>query len=152
VLATRSNPESSHPLQSDDAIKVSESSARSEAEAVPTTSGAIVEESVLAASTGDLPTGDDNLGFEPYVQALAEFLLNPSTHGPLTVSVEGEWGSGKSSFMLQLQHRLANIADAPGPLRQLRTPLTIWFNAWRHDEDEALWAAFASEFTSRIAQ
>ncbi len=107
---------------------------------------------MLAASTGDLPSEDDNLGFEPYVQALAEFLLNPSTHGPLTVSVEGEWGSGKSSFMLQLQDRLTNIGDAPGPARRLRTPLTVWFNAWRHDKDEALWAAFATEFTRRIAE
>jgi hypothetical protein len=32
-------------------------------------SEAVPEESVLGASTGDLPTDEDNLGFEPYVQA-----------------------------------------------------------------------------------
>jgi len=117
-----------------------------------TQSGAIAEESILAASTGDLPTDDDQLGFEPYVRALAEFLTNPSTHGPLTISVEGEWGSGKSSFMLQLQQRLIEIAEGTGgPARRHRIPLTVRFNAWRHDKDEALWAAFATEFARRVA-
>jgi len=151
-LASQPNPKSSGPVQSENAPEMSHSVASSEGQAQSTTNDAIAEESVLAASTGDLPTYDDNLGFEPYVRAVAEFLLNPSTHGPLTVSVEGEWGSGKSSFMLQLQERITTIAGAQGQIRQLRTPLTIWFNAWRHDKDEALWAAFASEFTSRIAE
>lgn len=115
------------------------------------TSGAISEESVLAASTGDLPTEEDDLGFEPYVRALAEFLTNPATRGPLTVSVEGEWGSGKSSFMLQLEQKLIEIAAGAARYRSHRVPLTVRFNAWRHDKDEALWAAFATEFARRVA-
>ena len=31
-------------------------------------------------------------------------------------------------------------------------PRTIWFNAWRHDKAEALWAAFALEFIRKISQ
>ena len=129
---------------------MAEASSNPEA-ATQTVSGSIAEESVLAASTGDLPSDEDSLGFEPYVRALAEFLINPSTHGPLTVSVEGEWGSGKSSFMLQLEERLIAIAGGAGPQARHRVPLTVRFNAWRHDKDEALWASFASEFTRRIA-
>jgi predicted KAP-like P-loop ATPase len=63
----------------------------------------IKEESILNATTGDQPTLDDSLGFSPYVEAIKQFLINPSTKPPLTLSIEGPWGSGKSSFMLQLK-------------------------------------------------
>src|SRR5205085_8261541 len=67
---------------------------------------------VLHASVRDQPVNDDALGFEPYVMAIAEFLSNPQTEPPLTLSIEGEWGSGKSSFMLQLKDKLcANAAE-----------------------------------------
>lgn len=113
-------------------------------------SGSIAVESILPASTGDSATRDDSLGFEPYVNAIAEFLTNPSTHGPLTVSIEGEWGSGKSSFLLQLEDRLGEIAARDEHQRH-RVPLTVRFNAWRHDKEDALWAAFATQFARSVA-
>jgi predicted KAP-like P-loop ATPase len=51
---------------------------------------------------GDQPAGtkdDDKLGFGTYVSAVAKFLTDSSTKIPLTLSIEGLWGSGKSSFM-----------------------------------------------------
>ena len=51
-------------------------------------------------------TSSDTLGFDPYVDAISQFLLNEETQPPLTLSVEGEWGSGKTSFMLQLKERI----------------------------------------------
>jgi len=56
-------------------------------------------ESVPNTSVSDQPAGVDSLGFEPYVTAIAEFLLNEQTKPPLTLSIEGEWGSGKSSVI-----------------------------------------------------
>ncbi len=88
----------------------------------------------------DAATEDDSLGFEPYVEAMAAFLTNPRTQGPLTVSIEGEWGSGKSSFMKQLEKALPDAAKVHGATE---SPIIVWFNAWRHDKAEALWAAFA---------
>ncbi|MCK4796273.1 MAG: hypothetical protein KAT05_02765, partial [Spirochaetes bacterium] len=81
------------------------------------------------------------MGFEPYVKAIADFLNHSSTEPPLTLSIEGEWGSGKSSFMLQLEETLRK-----------RKELTVNFNAWRHDKEEALWAAFALNFIHQISQ
>lgn len=74
---------------------------KAEAEAAP--SGLASDAS---HSVSDQPTTDDALGFGPYVGALAEFLTDAETEPPLTVSVEGDWGSGKSSFMLQLEKTL----------------------------------------------
>jgi len=100
-----------------------------------------VEESILPASVSDQPARTDGLGFEPYVQAIADFLRHPRTKPPLTLSVEGQWGAGKSSFMSQLEEILKN-----------KNELTVNFNAWRHDKEEALWAAFALEFIHQISR
>jgi hypothetical protein len=94
----------------------------------------------------DIPTGQDGIGFKPYVRAIAWFLSNENTKPPLTMSVEGPWGSGKSSFMLQLQSELEaqNLARYP--------QYYVRFNAWRSDKDEALWAAFALTFIKQLEQ
>lgn len=108
-----------------------------------------VTESVLPSSSGDQPTQDDKLGFEPYVRALASFLTHAQTRGPLAVSIEGDWGSGKSSFMLQLEGDLLRRsveADSGSP-----RPLIVRFNAWRHEKEDALWAAFALHFTREVS-
>jgi len=63
-------------------------------------------ESVKNSGTSDQATAIDSLGFEPYVKAIAAFLVDKDTKPPLTLSIEGEWGSGKSSFMKQLQKEI----------------------------------------------
>jgi hypothetical protein len=86
------------------------------------------------SSVGDRATADDSLGFDLYVKAISDFILAPNTRAPLTISIEGSWGSGKSSFMLQLKKQL--LAQSPDIV-------AIDFNAWKYDKQEELWAAFA---------
>ena len=97
-------------------------------------------ESIRNTSVSDQATNNDALGFEPYVIAIAEFLLHQQTQPPLTLSVEGEWGSGKSSFMKMLEEYLRKKGGR-----------TVWFNAWRHDKAESVWAAFALSFIKQIS-
>lgn len=92
--------------------------------------------SVDTAAVGDAPNPTDSLGFEPYVRALKGFLTSPNTKPPLTVSLEGEWGSGKSSFMLQLQKCIRSAEPRSDSIM-------VEFNAWRYEKAESLWAAFA---------
>src|SRR5215813_605876 len=123
-----------------------------------------VPDAIKVANVSDQPTLADSLGFQPYVHAIVKFLSSEDTKPPLTLSIEGEWGSGKSSFMLQLQKELQASAASeipPGPdqresklkgflqrvRRAVRRPqvMTVQFNAWRHDKEDSLWAAFALE-------
>jgi len=90
----------------------------------------------------DGKTKKDLLGFMPYVKAVAAFLTHARTQPPLTMSVEGEWGSGKSSFMLQLQDEIERINTEQGKEKCF----IVEFDPWRHDKDEELWAAFVREF------
>jgi hypothetical protein len=128
---------------------------------------------ITGSAVGDQPTASDSLGFGPYVEAIAGFLRSEATAPPLTVSIEGEWGSGKSSFMMQLEQTIAGISRGQRSLANLPTWLggdskkvnpwfalvalfanrqqcTIRFNAWRHDKQDAVWAAFALAVSKRL--
>ena len=106
-------------------------------------------EDVGAAEHGlsDSSTADDSLGFKPYVEAVADFLTHQNTKPPLVLSVEGEWGSGKSSFMWQLKNKIGDIYK-----KRTEKSLIVEFDPWRHDKDEALWAAFVLEFSRQLSQ
>ncbi|MDJ0580728.1 GUN4 domain-containing protein [Crocosphaera sp.] len=106
------------------------------------------EKSISLSSVSDSVSKDDSLGFKPYVSAIAEFLDSPKTKPPLTLSIEGEWGSGKSSFMKQLQDELEKLDKK----KQNSEFKIVSFNAWRHDKAQALWAAFAISFLQQISQ
>lgn len=107
-----------------------------------TPSQAAAPTSIRAQAVGDQPGTRDLLGFEPYVQAMARFLREADP--PLTVSIEGKWGSGKSTFVRLLREELRRVP--PGA----RPPLVVEFNPWRHEDAETLWAAFAAEFVAGI--
>jgi tetratricopeptide (TPR) repeat protein len=128
---------------------------------------------IAANTVGDQPTAQDSLGFAPYVEAIAAFLTSPATRPPLTMSIEGEWGSGKSSFMLQLERAIRGPSKTDAFIQALpkkfggfsskgslwsagrlawhqRPRSTVQFNAWRHDKQDALWAAFALKFAKSL--
>lgn len=111
------------------------------------------EESIVVGGVSDHVAKVDTLGFKPYYRAVAMFLRHKRTTPPFTMSIDGEWGCGKSSFMRQLQYELENpetltdqatwVNGKPNLPVGWKKPITIWFNPWRHDKDESLWAAFA---------
>lgn len=63
---------------------------------------------------------DDKLNVSIHVEALKKFLLEADT--PLTVAIQGEWGSGKTSFMNQIFEGLCE----DGPF------IGIWTHAWEY--------------------
>src|SRR5690242_202167 len=71
----------------------------------------------------------DYLNFRHFINPLASLIAERRT--PLTIGIHGEWGSGKTSFLGLLTERLQK-AYAINP---------IWFNAWKYDKKDNLWAA-----------
>lgn len=102
-----------------------------------------VNMTISAAGNVDHTAGlnEDHLGFRPYVEAVYSYLKNDQTKAPFTISIEGDWGSGKSSFMRQLEESLT-AAKLP----------SVNFNAWRYDKIESMWAAFALHFIKELLQ
>jgi len=72
----------------------------------------------------DLPVKkreEENLGLSDYANSLSEFVLKCET--PLTISLQGDWGSGKTSLMNLVKENLSE--SNPG------LPV-IWFNTWQY--------------------
>lgn len=65
----------------------------------------------------------DEFGIEKYVYALRDFIRGSGT--PMTIALQGEWGSGKSSFMQVLESILCDPA-LPASERYE----SIWLNTW----------------------
>lgn len=74
----------------------------------------------------DLPCdgeeGSDHLGMRRYAQALARFVVHCET--PMTIGIQGEWGSGKTSLM-NMVTRLVEREDK-------EHIFTHWFQTWQY--------------------
>jgi hypothetical protein len=65
---------------------------------------------------------DDKLQTAAYELALINFLKNTQT--PVSVALQGEWGSGKTSFMNRLQNKLCRSEGAEF--------YGVWLNTWHY--------------------
>lgn len=109
----------------------------------------------------DVPSDDDLFHIDSYIKGLTEFIEGCST--PMTISIQGDWGTGKTSIMRQVMKRLeddnkkAAATDAvatsdkacEGPYR------TIWFNTWQFSQTDmdddlavALLTSLVDEFSA----
>jgi hypothetical protein len=69
----------------------------------------LADDALERYATTDRPVqrvADDRLGFGDYARALKNFIASQETTTPLTIGIEGAWGSGKSSLMSMLQDLL----------------------------------------------
>jgi formylglycine-generating enzyme required for sulfatase activity len=98
----------------------------------------------LLSILSDQPADEDQLGFRPYAQTLAEILADPGTDTPLTIGVFGGWGRGKTSLMRMVQRRLRDTESTGFPVR------SVWFNAWLYSQQESLWRALISRVLSGV--
>ncbi|MBK8026831.1 MAG: TIR domain-containing protein [Chloroflexi bacterium] len=109
---------------------------------------------IVTRALSDKPTENDLLGFDEYARAIAGFILHDRTEKPLTIAINAPWGSGKSSLMHMIRAELRRRAQesAGGNTNGGQSPLaTVWFNAWKYDEEETLWAALALEAIRQVA-
>src|SRR5262249_49726824 len=90
--------------------------------------GAIAPE--MDADAPSLTLADDRLAFRPIVEILARFLRNTGTKPPLTIAIDGEWGTGKTSLMRMLENELHAVGFP-----------TVWFNPWHHQKEDVMLAA-----------
>jgi len=79
----------------------------------------------MKSSIIDVPrrhTEDDLFGINVYQNALIKYILNTDT--PITIALQGEWGSGKTSLMNLLKWNLCDTDNAPY--------FPIWINTWQY--------------------
>lgn len=52
----------------------------------------------------DIPSEKDLFNIENYISGLTSFICDCKT--PMTISIQGDWGTGKTSIMKQIETRL----------------------------------------------
>lgn len=119
----------------------------------------------------DLPTLADKLAWKEELARLSQRIQD--CHTPHVLGIHGDWGSGKTSFMRQLQRKLGGIMpndasvvdfNANGspitPEQYQPTPeekqcqqkiITIWFDAWRYQNEAVPVVALLHEMRRQMA-
>lgn len=75
----------------------------------------------------DEPAVVDEFGIHDYIGGLAEFIEECNT--PLTLSIQGSWGTGKTSIMNLVNNRLKEDSAEKG-----ERIIPIWFNTWQFSQ------------------
>ena len=79
----------------------------------------------MKSSIIDVPrkhTQEDLFGIQVYQNALIKYIKLTDT--PITIALQGEWGSGKTSLMNLLRYNLCDVDNAPY--------YPIWINTWQY--------------------
>ena len=86
----------------------------------------------------DKPTislGEDSFGVEQYIKGLNDFIMDCNT--PMTIAIQGDWGSGKTSMMNMIREQLGDKV------------VTTWFNTWQYSQFN-MGDSLAISFLSRL--
>lgn len=86
----------------------------------------------------DKPTStlnEDAFGIQQYIAGLNEFIIECYT--PMTIAIQGDWGSGKTSMMNMIREQLGDRV------------ITTWFNTWQYSQFN-MGDALAVSFLSRL--
>ena len=72
-------------------------------------------------STGmaDKPALDDKFNIKKYIDGLAAFIKDCEV--PMTIAVQGDWGTGKTSIMEMVRKELTGVK-------------CVWFNTWQYSQ------------------
>lgn len=104
----------------------------------------------------DTPSLVDHLNIGPEVRGFANIIAARDVKTPLSIGLFGDWGSGKSTFMEQLQRKVEEIAtevrQKPSEPKSvfLGNIVQIQFNAWHYVEAN-LWASLVSHIFDNLS-
>lgn len=80
-------------------------------------------------------------GFEEYAKTLTRLIAGMDVLTPITISIHGDWGSGKSSLMKTIANLLKHEEAfeeyfAESERFPMKKSKIIWFNAWEYESEE----------------
>lgn len=86
---------------------------------------------------------EDNFGFNPFAKAIAETISGFENPEGSVISINGPWGTGKSSIVNLVKHHLSEMGDG-GDIK------VIDFNCWWFRGEEALALEFFRDLYSAM--
>ena len=123
-------------------------------ETLPPVTALLAPARLLAGVRSDAPSPQDMVRAGPDAEILADLIAANETAAPLAVALVGDWGSGKSSVMLQVQRRIAVLAEMsrndPGRSLFAANIRQVSFNAWDYSDDQ-VWAGITEHLFRALA-
>jgi len=119
----------------------------------------------MSFKNNDLATLNDQLEWRAEIEdMLARMTTCPTPH---VIGIHGDWGSGKTSFMRQLQYMLGGNVHDGAPMqkdaeatlrdwqntfrkRHEKAIVTVWFDAWRYQNEPSLVVALLQEIRKQL--
>ncbi len=104
--------------------------------------------------------------FDEFAVTLARLAADRRTPTPLTVGISGPWGSGKTTLLRRIKHLLDETAvlydrtkpavmqlcgSDENPEQTFRPCRTVWFNAWKYNDEDALLVALIRRILQEMA-
>lgn len=126
------------------------------------------ESSNISLVFNDQPVETDEgirFQFDAYANSLSKLIASRKTKTPLTIGINGEWGSGKTTLMKAIKRRLdftnegrdgyqkflrAQGLESIEFSKYFRQCRTIWFNAWKYSKEEHLFSALIQEILKQM--
>ncbi|MCC8246718.1 P-loop NTPase fold protein [Saccharothrix luteola] len=110
-----------------------------------------VPHSAVASDAADTV---DRLGMGADVVTVATLLAAKSTALPVSLALLGEWGTGKSSFMIQVADHVTALTEAsssaPRESAYVANVRQVRFNAW-HYSDDHLWTGLVEHMFRELS-
>lgn len=108
----------------------------------------------LAGIRSDAPSSEDMLRAASDAETLADLIAATETAAPLAIALIGDWGSGKSSLMLQIQQRIDALAEMsqndPANSMFAANVRQVRFNAWDYSDDD-VWVGITEHLFCALA-
>lgn len=108
----------------------------------------------LAGVRSDVPSAEDLFRGPTDAETLADLIAATETAAPLAIALIGDWGSGKSSVMLQVQRRIDVLAEMsrnnPGRSLFASNVRQVRFNAWDYGDDN-VWTGIVEHLFRALA-
>lgn len=93
-----------------------------------------------------------HFGFSVYAETFAKIIADRSNQTPLSIAINGAWGSGKTSLMRSIRELLVDttreIESSGDPV--FRPCRTVWFNAWKYSSQDAILIALVEEIVGQM--
>jgi len=95
-----------------------------------------------------------HFGFSVYAETFAKIIADSANQTPLTIAINGAWGSGKTSLMRTIRETLSEVSrevDRAKGDHVFRRCRTVWFNAWKYSTQNAILVALVEEIVAQMA-
>jgi hypothetical protein len=109
---------------------------------------------LIAGYSPDLSKGEDRLGIGRDVRVLSSLIAWNDLKPPLSIGLFGNWGSGKTFFMEQMEKELMRSAKEATEQKSeafCKDIVQIKFNAWHYVDTDNLWASLVTEIFEQLA-